>query len=207
MNAVTKSTGIGHISKTADDSVGRAIFVVGASSVGKTTLCRALAINLAVEPRRYIQETARHVMKACGFTRDHVHLYEMQHAIMTAQIEAEQAILLYDQGSHDNVLLLSDRSAVDPIVYAKTAAVQDSAGNASRLRCDASFQSILPFYRGALFVTEWLEDDGVRSLEDPWKYNSHLCSTLTELDIPFIEISADMRNLKDRVEYVRGHLL
>ena len=218
-------------SKGIGSSAERAIFVVGASSVGKTTLCKALASSLEVEPHRHIAEIARHVMNDSGFTREHVHLYEMQHAIMTAQLKAEQTIL-HDQSSHGSILLLSDRSAVDPIVYAAIAEAQSSKGNALRLRCDASFQSILPFYRKALFgtcrifcdgstaytrslctivvlqpVAEWLKDDGIRSLEDPWNYNIHLCSTLTELGIPFVEISAEMRDLTDRVEYVRGHLL
>lgn len=128
----------------------RAVFIVGASSVGKTTLCRALAEALGVEDSRHIREVARHVMKTQGFTRDDTHEYTMQHAIMTAQLEAEKSILKQAVGP-GGIILLSDRSAVDPIVYAATADVEDSTSNFSRLLSDTAFQATLPFYRQSLF--------------------------------------------------------
>lgn len=128
----------------------RAIFVVGASSVGKTTLCRALAKEFGIDQSKHIQEIARHVMRTQGFSRETVHQYAMQHAIMSAQLVAEGAILGH-ANTHDRVLLLSDRSAVDPIVYAMTSNVENKAENAAKLLHDTSFQSILPFYRESLF--------------------------------------------------------
>ena len=57
----------------------RAVFVVGASSVGKTTLCNAIARELQVEPARWIRETAREVMRTQGFSRDTTHKIMRQH--------------------------------------------------------------------------------------------------------------------------------
>lgn len=51
-------------------------------------------------------------------------------------------------------------------------------------------------------VAEWLEDDGVRSLEDPWKYNIRLREMLTTLDIPFEEIAETTKDLSRRVDLV-----
>lgn len=51
-----------------------------------------------------------------------------------------------------------------------------------------------------------MEDDGIRSLEDPWNYNAQLCATLTELGIPFIEIGDNVRDMLERVEMVERHL-
>ncbi|EKM53817.1 uncharacterized protein PHACADRAFT_211456 [Phanerochaete carnosa HHB-10118-sp] len=181
----------------------RAVFVVGASSVGKTTLCKAIVDNLAVEPDRWIKETAREVMRTQGFSRDTTHKVEMQHAIMAAQLNAEERVLTRPRGNGP-ILLLSDRSAVDPIVYAATSSVD---GESKRLRLiqDPAFQATLAFYRESLFfllqpVLEWLQDDGIRSLEDPWNYNAHLRTTLTELGIPFVEIGEELKDIAERVE-------
>lgn len=127
----------------------RAIFVVGASSTGKTTLCKATAEALAVEAGRWIRETAREVMRTQGFSRDTTHQVEMQHAIMVAQLKAE-AEVRKQPTSHGTILLLSDRSAVDPIVYAATSGV-DGEAKRRRLMHDPMFQATLPFYRESLF--------------------------------------------------------
>jgi hypothetical protein len=52
-------------------------------------------------------------------------------------------------------------------------------------------------------VPEWIKDDGVRSLEDPWKYSNHLRDMLRELAIPFREIDEDVKDIGARVRLVR----
>lgn len=52
-------------------------------------------------------------------------------------------------------------------------------------------------------VAEWIQDDGVRSLEDPWKYNGKLIETLKALRIPFVQIGERMKDIQARVEYTR----
>lgn len=46
-------------------------------------------------------------------------------------------------------------------------------------------------------------DDGIRSLEDPVKYNDVLLATLNELEVPFIEIGQEIRSIQDRVQVVK----
>ncbi|GJE97877.1 AAA domain-containing protein [Phanerochaete sordida] len=187
----------------------RAVYIVGASSVGKTTLCNAIAESLQVDPAVWVKEVAREVMRTTTFSRETIDQVEMQHAIMTAQLAAE-ARARAAPPHHGPVLLLSDRSAVDPIVYAATSGA-DGAAKRQRLLHDPAFEATLAFYRDALFfllqpVPAWLEDDGIRSLEDPWNYNAHLRATLTELGIPLIEIGEDVKDLDQRVDIVRKHL-
>ena len=51
-------------------------------------------------------------------------------------------------------------------------------------------------------VKEWIHDDGVRTLEDPWTYNRRLFETLEELNIPFVTIGADLKDIDSRVAFV-----
>ena len=131
-------------------STGKAIFVLGPSSSGKSTLCDALARYLDLDRSRYVREVARTVMREQGFTRKDVDTYAMQQAILTAQLKAEREIL--ERGEDDeSVVMLSDRSAVDPIVYASTSKSPGAEDMRRRLMKDKDFQSILPFYRQSLF--------------------------------------------------------
>lgn len=131
----------------------QAVFVLGPSSSGKTTLCNAVARDLQVESELYIREIARNVMKTRGFTRNDTHTYEMQEAIMLAQLQAEQKALNYASDGHEcrGFLLLSDRSAIDPVVYAATSSIPDAAEIRERLLQIPSFQENLQFYRESLF--------------------------------------------------------
>ncbi|KAI8968820.1 AAA domain-containing protein [Trametes punicea] len=183
----------------------RAIFVLGPSSSGKTTLCQALAEELGIVPPQYIKEIARTVMRTYGFTRKDIDTYEMQRAIMRAQLEAEKAAT--PMGEASPPLILSDRSAVDPIVYAGTSALPGATLRRQNLIEDVNLQEKLPFYRESLFVVlepvrEWIEDDGIRSLEDPWRYNEALVATLRELDIPYVTIGENIKDIRERVDLV-----
>lgn len=138
--------------ETACD-LGKAIFVLGPSSSGKTTLCNALAEELQIHPSRYVKEVARHVMRTQGFTRKDTGTYEMQAAIMRAQLQAEIEVLAvrHPQAVEaGDIVLLSDRSAVDPIVYASTAKTI-AESTRSRLLHDSAFQANLALYKRSLF--------------------------------------------------------
>lgn len=187
------------------------IFVLGPSSSGKTTLCNALTEDLNLDQSRYIREVARNVMKTMGFTRADVDTYEMQYAIMTAQLRAEKDVLSKTKDSDGPLILLSDRSAIDPIVYTTTSQVPGASDRRRRLLEDMAFQDILPIYKRSLFVIlqpikEWFHDDGVRSLEDPWEYNEQLYATMTELNIPFVTIGEERKDLRERVEFLKQFL-
>ena len=138
---------------TGQDIEPRAVFVLGASSSGKTTLCNALAQDLQLETELYIREVARNVMKTQGFSRKHTHLYEMQEAIMLAQLQAERSAAGYtgDGVRRVDILLLSDRSAIDPVVYAATSGTPDAQDMQHRLLETPSLQQNMAFYRRSLF--------------------------------------------------------
>jgi cytidylate kinase len=144
------------------------IYIVGPSSTGKTTLCSALARRLGLGKSSYITEVARTVMRSRGFTRRDVGTLEMQKAIMEAQLaEEEKKRVMVDTAQGAQALgsrvLLSDRSAVDAIVYAiLTSQNKTEADDRWQiLTSSGKFQSALPRYRQAKFwlltpVPEWL---------------------------------------------------
>lgn len=142
-----RSSSTSHVQQSR---AGRAIFVLGPSSSGKSTLCDALARYLDLDRSRYVKEVARTVMREQGFTRKDINTYAMQQAIMEAQLKAEKQILARreDEGC---VVMLSDRSAVDPIVYATTSKSPGAEDMRRRLMKVECFQEILPFYRKSLF--------------------------------------------------------
>jgi AAA domain len=130
---------------------------------------------------------------------------EMQQAIMEEQLrqEAEGMVVA---ASSDQQILLSDRSAIDPVVYAiLTSSTENEVQDRwNRLVNSPEFQLALPMYRKAKFfllkpVPEWVIDDGVRSLD-----NQNLClsvfqKTLTELGIVYQEIGEETKDLNERV--------
>ena len=55
-------------------------------------------------------------------------------------------------------------------------------------------------------MNEWIVDDGVRSLEDPWEYLDELFRILKELQIPYVQIDAKTKGLRDRLNLVKRWL-
>ena len=105
-------------------------------------------------------------MKAYGFTRNDVDTFEMQYAIMTAQLDAEKkAILALKQDKEGVPLVLSDRSAVDPIVYAGTSRAVGGMETSQRLLETREFQETLPFYQISLFSTSYTSHNSGSSAE------------------------------------------
>ncbi|KAG9103720.1 hypothetical protein FRC06_008577 [Ceratobasidium sp. 370] len=146
-------------------------------------------------------------MQTTRFTREHVGTLAMQRAILNAQAEAEgKARMQHSGASQDqSPFLLSDRSAIDPIVYAHFSTA-DQHG-AEELVESAELRGVLPIYRDALFVLlhpvrEWIEDDGVRSLEDPHRYPVVFKTYLDRFGLDYEEIGEDIRGLDDRVDRV-----
>jgi nicotinamide riboside kinase len=187
-----------------------AIYVVGPSSTGKTTLCSALYKALALDAPSYITEVARKVMRSKGFTREHVGKLEMQEAIIEAQLEAENAGRVYVAQRANSQVLLSDRSAVDAIVYAiLTSRNKEEADHRRQILISSpQFQHALSRYRQAAFVLltpipEWLVDDGVRSLDNGYHCLAVFRQVLSDLEIEYEELGANMKKLSDRVEFVR----
>lgn len=202
MSSKTTPRGVNNTSFTA-------IYVVGASSTGKTTLCTALASRLGLDAPLFITEVARNVMRNTGFTRDNVGELKMQRAIMEAQLEQEDKARTYAEHRTGQWLLLSDRSAIDAIVYSSiTAKDKDEAIEmVQSLVSTVQFQLALPWYRRAIFmlltpIPEWLEDDGVRSLYDQQHCTDVFREVLRELGVGFEEMGVETKALSDRVDRV-----
>ncbi|KAG8739308.1 hypothetical protein FRC10_005792 [Ceratobasidium sp. 414] len=184
------------------------VYVVGPSSSGKTTLCKALAARLGLAPSRHVAEVARTVMQTTRFTREHVGTLAMQQAILNAQAEAEGKARMQHSGAPQGrspPFLLCDRSAIDPIAYAHFSTV-DQHG-AETLVESTELRRVLPIYRDALFVLlhpvqEWIEDDGVRSLDDPRRYPEVFKTYLDRFGLDYEEMGEDIKGLDDRVKRV-----
>ncbi|KZV92821.1 hypothetical protein EXIGLDRAFT_718005 [Exidia glandulosa HHB12029] len=188
----------------ADDSSRTitSIYVVGPSSSGKTTLCKALAERLQLPPERFVQEVARNVMKATGFSRSTITNLEMQRTILVAQVQAEREALA---APSDAPILLCDRSAVDALVYAALG-FANGVQRQDELIAMPEFKSTLARYRSSLFVLlvpvqAWLVDDGVRQLDRPECLDTFR-ATLRRFDIEVKELGPDCLDLERRVDAV-----
>lgn len=149
-------------------------------------------------------------MKTQGFTREDTGKMEMQSAIMLAQLEREAEVCEGARSTRE-ALILSDRSAVDPIVYAILTAKDEhqACQKKSILVEHPTFQRALKRYRNAKFlllkpVPEWLVDDGVRGLEQHARSFYVYRVVLAELGIPYEEIGEEMKDLAERVNWVKG---
>lgn len=88
-----------------------AIYIIGPSSAGKTTLCNALAASFGLPEEVCISEVARTVMRERGFTRSDVGKVEMQKAIMDAQLKEDRSARQHatQTGGVCRRIVLSDR--------------------------------------------------------------------------------------------------
>ncbi|KAK7422554.1 hypothetical protein QQX98_001577 [Neonectria punicea] len=97
------------------------IYIVGAQCTGKTTLVEALERSYEtagdVAPPAVVREVARSVMKTHKFTAHDIisspdRCLTLQTLILNGQLDAERAAL------RESGWIISDRSGLDPIVYA-----------------------------------------------------------------------------------------
>jgi nicotinamide riboside kinase len=107
-------------------------------------------------------------------------------------------------------MVLSDRSAIDPIVYAVSTAINEDEGRwRMRVLVDmAEFQAALGRYREGTFilfkaVPGWLVDDGVRSMDKQGQVLEVFREVLKELDVPYVEIGEEIRDLQARVAFAK----
>ncbi|KAG6331887.1 hypothetical protein ID866_7201 [Astraeus odoratus] len=185
------------------------VYVVGPSSSGKTTLCNALAKYRKLPAESYITEVARQVMRAKGYTRADVCTIEMQMAIMLAQLRRETTACAEAQGG----LVLSDRSGIDPVVYAILTATDEHEARQkeSELVDLPAFQLALRRYKKAIFlllnpVEEWLVDDGIRSLDHHERCIDIFRQLLKKFEIKYQEMGGEMKSIDDRRTSARVQL-
>ncbi|KAF8631100.1 hypothetical protein AX17_005145 [Amanita inopinata Kibby_2008] len=183
----------------------KAIYVVGPSSTGKTTLCTALAEILNVSDSAYVTEVARTVLRDKAYTREDVGKLQMQQDIMLAHIQKEY------EARQKSQLILCDRSGIDPVVYAILFSVDEKTGQerGDKLIQMHELQFMLPFYRQSLFillepVEEWAVDDGVRMIENQKGCFQCFQDTLQRLGIEYHVLGKHAKSISARVALVVG---
>ncbi|ERF75696.1 hypothetical protein EPUS_01526 [Endocarpon pusillum Z07020] len=186
------------------------IYVVGAQCSGKTTLAVALKEHFSSDPTlppiALLTEAARGVLKRHNFTRSDIRedvnrCIELQRLILEAQWTEELKI------SEDS-MLISDRSGMDPIVYAAKYA---HPGATKSLLDSSAWRELRDrMSRSLVIVCEpvksWLKDDGVRLMPLDWEEWSEIhrsfCAHLEDASIEFYVLSADKAAISDRVSFV-----
>ena len=194
------------------------IYIVGAQCTGKTTLVDAL-IEYFRRPKVQIwredvsepfviKEVARNVLKEHDFTAFDItsspkRALELQKLILEAQYRAENVV---------DGWYISDRSAIDPVVYAKVFAGEEAA--AEMVQTETWQQLAENMRQGLVFVCEpnpgWLRDDGVRLIPTSWEEWKNLhrvfCRSLEEQGIPY-EVLNRTLSVADRRAQVIKYML
>lgn len=188
----------------------RNIYIVGAQCTGKTTLVHALerffALNTeTITPPRIVTELARKVLREIDFKtadiRDSPTLsFELQKLILQRQYKAEII--------PDGEWLISDRSAVDPVMYAKHLCGEDAVQD---MLNTSEWGVLSQSMRASTVVvceagTDWLKDDGVRLMpenrNDWMELHNKFCDFMVERGIPFVVLPNTTTDIESRVEFV-----
>jgi nicotinamide riboside kinase len=190
------------------------IYIIGPQSTGKTTLVNALEKSFInsddVTQPTYIREVARTVLKTYNFTRDDItnspiRALELQELILKAQRTAEEAAV---GGDPSTSWFISDRSGLDPIVYAKLFVGEDAA---QKMMLSEDWKALEDRMKHGLVIlceagSSWLTDDGTRlmpkDMEDWLLVNSAFRSVLGTLAIESILIPKDVLDMQHRVQIV-----
>lgn len=190
----------------------RNIYIVGAQCTGKTTLVNALerffkgwAPTGTIKPPRIVTEVARTVLRENNFQTAEIRdsptrSFELQKLILQKQYEAEDV-------SEDR-WIISDRSAVDPVMYAKHHAGEDAhqilLETPEWRKLERKMRSSVVIVCQA--VPAWLKDDGVRLMpkdDSDWtEFHNIFCDFLTERKIPFVILPNSTIDLDSRVKFV-----
>jgi len=196
------------------------IYVIGPQSTGKTTLVNALEKAFTSgngTPNRFnrtqpaiIREVARIVLKTYNFTRDDItnsptRALKLQELILKAQVKAEESAL---NESPEKAWFVSDRSGLDPIVYAKIFVGEDASQQ--MISSDEWKASAERMKNGLVILCEagctWLVDDGTRlmpqDMEDWLRLNSAFHEVLEKLGINKLVIPKSVPDLQERVQIV-----
>lgn len=193
------------------------IYIVGAQCTGKTTLADALSKFFESPKNHYlhegavskpyiIKEVARNVLREHKFTASDItssksRAAQLQRLILAAQYRIERE-------TQRNGWFISDRSALDPIVYARFY-VGDATAN-EMMNSEEWLEMREHMKQGLVFICEsgvpWLFDDGTRLMPDDvsdWaKFHNLFCKMLDEAGIQYHVISKTMLALEERLAMV-----
>lgn len=184
----------------------RNTYVIGAQCNGKSTLVNALERHVKSAhsiPPAIIKEVARTVLQTHKYTAEDIRAspdraLQLLKLILEAQHEAES--------QHQNNFFISDRSGIDPILYAKTFVGEEAARD---MMGSETWRDIERNMRSARIlvcepVPAWLHDDGVRLMPtDIGELNSlhrSFCELLQELELGFTIVPKEMTNIDERVK-------
>lgn len=204
----------------------RNIFIIGPQCTGKTTLVNALQTYFYSEKcttsghgskviPNVISEVARTVLVNKNFTRDDittspVRALELQRHILDAQIEAENSFQRRYAAEH---WYISDRSGLDPIVYARVFVGEEASHQLLALPTWIQLEKNMK--DGLVVLCEsgcdWLHDDGTRLMPkdmSDWKILDLAFQQLLEdRDIQYVVISKDQKDITQRVRTVLNALM
>ena len=189
------------------------IFIIGAQCTGKTTIVNALKDHYTrntdkdVPEPTIITEVARTVLKDLEIDRHDIanspgKSLQLQSAILKAQYQVET------KAKESGSWYVSDRSGIDPIVYARLfvgeAAAQDLLTSPEWLTLEQNLKS------GHVFLCEagctWLIDDGTRLMPkdaEQWEqFDQAFRKLLAQREVDYRVIPRDVRPIDERVAIV-----
>lgn len=194
------------------------VYIVGAHCTGKTTLLEALKKHftpaLAAEifgpdtgVPNFLDEVVRMIMELKSFNaddaRDPVRGWQLQLHTLSAQYRLESTF--------NELWMFSDRSGIDPIVYACFFLGRDTSDRLTEL---AEWDFLRKRMKDGLVVlceptnASWLSTDPARvTLHDTEEWKNIGVAFREWLDdegISYVAIPADLENLEDRVKFVMG---
>ena len=195
------------------------IYIIGAQSTGKTTLVNAMAAffhaqDNTIKDRQnqpdILKEVARgvlnqHKLTANDITSSSSSALRIQRLILEAQVEAETAV----QRSHH--WYISDRSALDPLVYAELYSGEDGL---NALQRDSTWQRAAKWMKNSVVIVceaggKWLIDDGVRLMpkdKNAWyKKHQSFCTLLDRMDMEYNILPSSISKIEERIIFVVNH--
>jgi len=187
------------------------IYIIGAQCTGKSTLVedlRSYIVQHQVGPHsrlHTITEVARGVMHDHNFSRDDLanpdRALKFQYLILDAQLRAEDH---HPEGT----VILSDRSGLDPLVYAAKYGPPDGLAT---IIASPTWAILKGRMRRSLVIlcpprADWHFDDGTRLMVKDWGEweDTHRVfqTLLAEFNIPYHQIPESVSSRSDRVKLV-----
>jgi nicotinamide riboside kinase len=204
-------------------AVSRCLYIIGAQCTGKTTLVNALedafcqgGIALRIpgisSKPVIIREVARTVLKDKQFSRDDItsspfRALQLQKHILDAQFESEKTAIGPD--TPHTTWYISDRSGLDPIIYAQLFVGTDAA---SEMLASEKWKELERRMKaGVVMLCEagctWLVDDGTRLMPDgreEWmRIDDAFRKKLADRGIHYTLVPNHVVSLEARVHLVR----
>lgn len=192
----------------------KSVCFIGPQSTGKTTLSNALQEKFGSNVF-LLKEVARTVLKTFDCNTDHIFsdsekCYDLQKRILFAQCRSEFQL------AEQHTIYISDRSAIDPIVYAKFHLKPEAHQSLCELDIWKNMKLVYQNQSEMLLVLiepneMFLKSDGTRKMPQDLKEWSllHECfvSFLSEHNIPCKVIPGNVTSIEQRTAMVMDWIL